>query len=284
MRGIDVSNVNGSIAWAMVKYAGVEFAFVKATEGLTFDDELMRAHRAKAAAAGIAVGLYHFARPDLHPGREGAIAEARHFARAIGKVGRDELRPALDLERGGGIRPEQHAAITAWAFAFLGELERLVGVRPIFYSYSAFIDGNMGGAHGLERFPLWLANYGANDGRAHPVARPGRWEAITVHQFTSRGSVRGIIGNVDLNNAGGLAALRAYPPAPRPTPAPSSRPAYPRDARFWLWLRWRLGEGGYARFGPRNLSVRPRKLPTRIPAAWWKGAAAFLARRKAARK
>ncbi len=47
-----------------------------------------------------------------------------------------------------------------------------------------------------------------------------------------------------------------------------------------VWLCWRLGEGGYAKWGPRNLSVRPRKLPARIPATWWTAAEQLLRRRK----
>ena len=38
LTGIDVSNYNGTVDWKKVKESGVAFAFVKATEGITYVD------------------------------------------------------------------------------------------------------------------------------------------------------------------------------------------------------------------------------------------------------
>jgi lysozyme len=38
MRGVDVNDGRGAIDWQQVRSAGYEFAFIKATEGRTWDD------------------------------------------------------------------------------------------------------------------------------------------------------------------------------------------------------------------------------------------------------
>src|SRR6266540_2818609 len=63
-QGIDVSHWQGTIDFDAVAGAGVRFVFAKATEGQTFDDPNYATYRADAAAAGLAFGAYHYARPD----------------------------------------------------------------------------------------------------------------------------------------------------------------------------------------------------------------------------
>src|SRR5207253_5950981 len=160
--------------------AGPQYVFLKATEGLTFVDKRFASHRSEARAAGLRVGFYHFARPDLHP--HGATAEAAHFAHVVGTIAPDELRPVLDHEKAASISP---AEMTAWAGTFLAEVERLTGVRPILYSYPDFIATHMGRAHSLGGYPLWLASYGPNDGREHAFAIPSpAWKSAVVHQYS----------------------------------------------------------------------------------------------------
>jgi lysozyme len=233
VRGIDVSNVNGHVDWAAVAAAGPQYAFLKATEGISFTDKRFAAHREEAKAAGLRVGFYHYARPDLHP--HGAAAEAAHFAHVVGTIGPGELRPVLDLETPAGISP---AEMTTWAGTFLAELERLTGIRPIFYTYPDFIASRMGHAQSLGGYPLWLASYGPNDGREHPFTIPSlAWRSAVVHQFSSRGRNPGISGFVDMNSAPELAGLFARPAHKNPVTAPIW--PVPLPAWFWDWAKWR---------------------------------------------
>lgn len=50
----------------------------------------------------------------------------------------------------------------------------------------------------------------------------------------------------------------------------------PEEALYWLWLRWRLGEGEFRKHGPHNPAKRPKVLPRKVPRAWWERATAFL--------
>jgi hypothetical protein len=52
-----------------------------------------------------------------------------------------------------------------------------------------------------------------------------------------------------------------------------------RKVGYWSWLQWRLGEGLWKGWGPRNANVRP-DVPKRISPKWFTALAAYLARRK----
>ena len=59
-QGIDVSHHQGPIEWPLLPRQGVDFAYIKATEGGDFRDSAFAANWAGARAAGIARGAYHF--------------------------------------------------------------------------------------------------------------------------------------------------------------------------------------------------------------------------------
>ena len=64
MQGIDASRFQSTLNWATAKSQGIDFAFVKATEGVDFIDVSFVNHMNNAIAAGVLIGPYHFARPD----------------------------------------------------------------------------------------------------------------------------------------------------------------------------------------------------------------------------
>ena len=177
MRGVDVHGAKGPIDWARVRGAGFGFAFLKATEGRTFDDPRFAFNRRAAKAAGLAVGGYHFARPDNNSPAE----KAAHFLR-IYRPEPGELLPVLDWE--------QKPPSAEWAIDFLRIMEDAIGARPILYTYPAFLQ-QTGSFEMLRRYPLWYASYGPNDGNQHPVTPPSGFR-FAVHRFTSRGRVPGI--------------------------------------------------------------------------------------------
>jgi hypothetical protein len=54
----------------------------------------------------------------------------------------------------------------------------------------------------------------------------------------------------------------------------------PEEALYWLWLRWKLGEGEFKKSGPSKPARRPKVLPDRVPKAWHKRALKFVIERK----
>src|SRR4051812_32200339 len=97
--GVDVSSYQGSsVNWATAKANGISFAYAKATEGLTVNDSTFTVNMANAKAAGVYIGAYHFAHPELHTPAD----EAAHFWSIAGpyiKNGGAYLHPLLDYER-----------------------------------------------------------------------------------------------------------------------------------------------------------------------------------------
>src|SRR5690348_9950938 len=65
-QGIDVSSYQGSPNWGSIKSCGWQFAFAKATEGVSINDSSYRYNINNAKANGVYVGAYHFAHPDLN--------------------------------------------------------------------------------------------------------------------------------------------------------------------------------------------------------------------------
>lgn len=256
-QGIDVHGDHGLVNWPQVKASGISFAFIKATEGLTFKDKRFAAYLAEATAAGVLVGPYHWGHPDTRPSEEGARSEAREFVKTIVASGWDKhkhARPVLDIEEivGGDC--------SAWVLAFCDEVTKLTTVAPIVYSYTYWIRSHLKDPR-LGAYHLWLANYGVNDGRRNPVGDgEGPWRNWTVHQYTSNGLVSGSVGRTDLNYTLSLTPLRASAPLAKPDSS---------DVGMWLWINWRRGTGQFKAAGPRSPWVRPN-VPQRIPVRWWK--------------
>jgi len=183
VRGIDVSHWQGVIAWPSVAGAGVDFAFIKATEGGDYTDPRFSANWAGAWQAGIIRGAYHYFRPQTD-----AAAQARHFL-ATAQLQPGDLPPVLDVEATDG-RPDSE--IAAGVRTWLQMVEQATGRTPIVYTRASFWNPHLG--PGDARYPLWVAHYDV----PNPTL-PGGWTSWTFWQHSDDGRVPGITGAVDLN-------------------------------------------------------------------------------------
>lgn len=199
--GIDISNHQAGADLSKAKAAGCSFVFVKATEGLTYDDDHFAGFRQQAKALGLPFAAYHFARPQA--GRTGS-QEAAHFLRVYRRAPGD-LPPILDLESNGVESPPgsghwvnrlSKAALTQFTQDFLAAVEKGAGVRPMIYTGSWFWTDQVTPLSVFARYPLWLANY-----RPTPPPAPRPWSSWLVWQHTSSATVPGIPGRCDRNIA-----------------------------------------------------------------------------------
>ena len=181
--GIDVSHWQGEIGWDAVADGGVEFAFIKATEGGDYTDPRFTANWAGARRAGALRGAYHFFRPQTD-----AMAQAAHFLRTV-PLAPGDLPPVLDVEVTDGRSLD---AVAAGVRTWLQEVERATGRRPILYTRASFWTAQMG--EGFGGYPLWVAHYGV----ASPNV-PAGWSGWTFWQHSDAGRVEGISGGVDLD-------------------------------------------------------------------------------------
>lgn len=189
VHGIDVSRFQGQVDWATARANGVNFAFLKATEGGDAVDPLFGSHWRGAKAAGVLRGGYHVfyhCRP--------AIEQVRWF---IAHVPREPgaLPPVLDIEWTPTsptcrIRRDPEV-IRAEMRIFLNALTSHYGQRPVVYATLDFFhDNHLGLVTGAD---FWLRSVAKPVGEAYPG------QAWTFWQYSSTGRVPGIAGPVDLN-------------------------------------------------------------------------------------
>ena len=182
--GIDVSYHQDRIEWSKVRRAGIKFAFIRVSDGLTVTDPEFVRNWSNARAARIARGAYQFFRPE-----EDAIEQADKLIDAIANDP-GELAPVIDVEATGGLRPAKLAKqVTLW----IDRVRAKLGVEPIVYTSPDFWRDAVGGAD-LSSQPLWIAHYTRDCPRV-----PAPWTRWTFWQYSKTGRVPGIRGNVDLN-------------------------------------------------------------------------------------
>ncbi len=193
VKGIDVSYYQATIDWTKVKADGVEYAFIRVSDGLGTIDTKFDTNWAQTRAKGILHGAYQFFRPAQDP-----IAQADLLLAKIGTPMPDDLPPVIDVEADGGLTPAQVAAkVKIW----IDHVTAAIGKRPIVYTGFYFWRDQVG-APDQTASPLWHAQYSTV---ACPNIAPP-WQDWAFWQYTSSGSVNGIAGNVDMNRFNGTRA------------------------------------------------------------------------------
>jgi lysozyme len=199
--GLDCSKYQVDINWNKAKAAGIQFAFVKITEGTTgHEDNLynLKARILSAQKNGVKIGYYHFARPGnvLVPEND-ANEEVQNVLAHIGFLPKVELPLALDVEVYSNeyIWDNKIDHMNRYITTFIQKLNEN-NIRVIFYSYKSFIDANTFPMFGLQ--PLWVAAYLSNPEINLP-AIPNGWSEWKIWQFTEIGRIDGYTGDIDLN-------------------------------------------------------------------------------------
>jgi lysozyme len=182
VHGIDVSRYQEAINWDTIAKQDIQFAFVKASEGITLNDPLFCYNWEEIRRVGIYRGAYHFFRPAI-PARQ----QAQNFIDWVElEVG--DLPPVLDVEVLDGVsKPTLIAGVKSWLFT----TELHYGVKPILYTNLKFYNKYLAGH--FEDYPLWIARFNTRQ----PILSTGR--AWQFWQYGDRGEVAGIDGDVDLN-------------------------------------------------------------------------------------
>jgi lysozyme len=186
IHGIDVSRYQKKIAWQGVKEMNVaniqlNFAFIKATEGVTLTDKQFKYNWRQSKKHQVPRGAYHFFVPSQDP-----VKQAEYFISRV-KLETGDLPPVLDAEVA-GILPVNvfRARIQAW----LDIVEAHYKVRPVIYTNAAFYEKYMGPQ--FNEYPLWVAHY--YERKSPRISRP--W---TFWQHNDKGNVNGIDAKVDFN-------------------------------------------------------------------------------------
>jgi lysozyme len=185
-QGVDVSHHQGHIAWAKLRGQGVDFAYIKATEGADHVDRRFWINWNAAHRAGIHRGAYHFFRL-CGTGR----AQAVNFVRNV-PFDAAALPPAIDLEFPGNCsRRPSLAKVHKELGEFLRIVEASYGKRAVLYLTRRF-DRDYRISAAFER-RLWLRSLHSEPSFG---ARPWAiWQVSNVRRL------HGVNGHVDWNVA-----------------------------------------------------------------------------------
>ena len=192
VRGIDVSHFQGTIDWAQVAAAGINFGITKATEGTSVKDAQFDANYAGIKANGMIRGAYHF----FHPSSN-AQAQAENFLSKVSALAPGDLPPALDVEVNDG---QGASVIINGVQQWLQAVKAALGRQPLIYTSATFWNANLGGTAEFSDCPLWVAHYTFNPQPNIPTG----FARYAIWQFSEIGTVAGVSGNnVDLDRFNG---------------------------------------------------------------------------------
>lgn len=203
VQGIDVSNWQGAINWGQVKGAGIDFAWMKATEGTGFKDARFNTNYTAAHSAGVIRGAYHFALPNA----SGGAAQADFFAKSGGAWSADNLTlpGVLDIENnpyGAMCYGLSTSQMRTWVNDFYNTYKARTGRDVVIYTTANWWNTCTGSWNGMAaKAPLWVAHWTTGS----PTI-PAGFPTWTAWQYTDSGSVAGVSGNVDRNKFNGSRA------------------------------------------------------------------------------
>lgn len=190
--GIDVSKYQPSINWSAVKASGVEYVIIRcgyrgSSTGVLVEDPYFKSHIKGAKAAGLKVGVYFFTTALTEAE---AVEEASMCAYLCNGYGLD-FPIFMDCEsspRAGynGMSANQRTAVIK---AFCNTIKSAGYSAGVYANKTWFTSYIHAGE--LSGCKIWLAQYNS----AGPTYS-GRYD---MWQYTSKGSVNGISGYVDMN-------------------------------------------------------------------------------------
>lgn len=193
-RFVDVSRYQGLIDWAQVAAAGYKGAMLKTVstnrrlskraDGLYIDPTFETNYR-NARAAGLDVGVYYYTYATSEAMADAELALVREAVR-----GKELTMPvALDMEDEtlAVLKPNDLTNLAAY---HLEQIEKM-GFFAQLYTYTSYANVHLDMARLAGRWGIWLADYTGKT--------PNVTFNYNAHQHTSKGSVPGITGNVDLN-------------------------------------------------------------------------------------
>lgn len=190
-RGIDVSKYQGNIDWGAVAASGINFAIIRvgyrgSASGALVQDPYFKKNISGATKAGIKVGLYFFTQAV----NEAEAVEEASMAMSLASGYKVTYPIFIDTESASNGRANglSKSARTAVVKAFC-QTVRNGGYKAGVYASKSWY-ANQLNASALNGYCIWVAQYNSS------CTYSGKYD---MWQYSSKGSVSGIKGNVDMN-------------------------------------------------------------------------------------
>ena len=182
--GIDVSAHNGEIDFNKIAHSGIDFVFIKATEGATFKDTRFHSNYNNAKKAGLKVGAYHFFRFNT----DGNLQALNILHSLKGK--KLDLPIVIDIEEYSNNKNTPTADVITHLSALINVLQDYNKPLMLYTNkkgFTRFIKGI------FDEYPLWICSF------TNPPI-DGEW---LFWQHSHKGTIKGISGDTDLNTFNG---------------------------------------------------------------------------------
>lgn len=199
MFGIDISHYQGKPNFKALATdtSKPDFIYLKATQGVGYIDPNCKVNAAAAVKEGFRIGYYHYASLNSENAIQDAKDEAAAFIKALKTLPNFTMPPALDIEENKAHLPKEH--VRQWINSFLAELAVSGFQDYLLYSYTPFLNENLPADHGFGTVKLWIAHYTGNP----KPSLPHGWTHYHIWQYSAKGRLAGIKGDVDLNRTMG---------------------------------------------------------------------------------
>lgn len=169
--GLSTSHFTGIVDWAKAKANGIQFAIMKAGDGLSMDVKFFKENYKGAVDQGILVGAYTWLYKTVPQG-----TQARKFAEFLKDYPLD-LPATVDFEWTSSGNPD---AGNLWGF--VEPFENAYGTKPMIYTAEGYWH-EFGSDHVVwAQYPLWQAQY---DQGAYDAIKP--WMDYDFLQWTEKG-------------------------------------------------------------------------------------------------
>lgn len=189
-KGVDLSEHNGTVDFAKLKAAGIDFVIIRAGYGSANKypeqyDAKFEEYYSKAKAAGLGVGAYWYS---YAKNAEMAADEATSFITAL-KGKQFDYPVYIDLEEdkiAGQLGKAEYSNVAGKILSTVESAGYWVGIYASLYYLSNRLDMTK-----LSRYAVWCAQW--ND--------TCQYENAGIWQYTNNLAVNGTIGRVDGNYA-----------------------------------------------------------------------------------
>ena len=183
--GIDVSHHNGWIDWKKVSAnKNIKFVYVKATQGVGYQDPMFRRNVKDARNAGFEVGVYHF-----FTKKSSGKKQFEYFKKTVRHKYIGTIIPMVDVEYV-GVGGMGASNLRRELKEFCQLIAKEYGRKPVIYTNSGIYNDWFKGE--FDDHYIWISRYGIKPNLKNNAKH-------NIWQFTEHGCVDGICGYTDLN-------------------------------------------------------------------------------------
>lgn len=189
LTGIDVSSYQGTINWWAVKQNGIDFAILKVIRKDLNPDKKFEENWRKCDAYDLEVqGVYNYSYATT-------VAKARSDAKRVLAI-LENRKPMVWMDVEDAVMKNLGKNLISIINAY-GKVITDAGLSFGVYTGESFYKTYIKPYGGVS-YPMWIARYGKNNGKCNVKYQP-QVPNMVGWQYTSKGRVGGIDGNVDMN-------------------------------------------------------------------------------------